>query len=312
MNILNLGSLNIDKTYSVEHYAEAGETIQAKAYGEFCGGKGLNQSIALARAGAQVFHAGCVGPDGGILLDALAAAGVRTELIRESTEPSGHAVIQVNPEGQNKITIFGGANRNVTPAYIDEVLTHFGPGDILLLQNEISNVPYAIEKGREKGMTVVFNPSPINGDLERCDLRLVDYLILNEVEGRRLAGTDAEGAEGVVEKLGVKYPRAILVLTLGSRGSCYADGKVIFYHGIIPAKAVDTTGAGDTFTGYFLAGIAAGRAPAEAMEYAAMASAISVSRHGAAPGIPNCDEVCLELAQWRKNSENEKGEKKVR
>ena len=312
MNILNLGSLNIDKTYSVEHYAEAGETIQAKAYGEFCGGKGLNQSIALARAGAQVFHAGCVGPDGGILLDALAAAGVRTELIRESTEPSGHAVIQVNPEGQNKITIFGGANRNVTPAYIDEVLTHFGPGDILLLQNEISNVPYAIEKGREKGMTVVFNPSPINGDLERCDLRLVDYLILNEVEGRRLAGTDAEGAEGVVEKLGVKYPRAILGLTLGSRGSCYADGKVIFYQAIFPAKAVDTTGAGDTFTGYFLAGIAAGRAPAEAMEYAAMASAISVSRHGAAPGIPNCDEVCLELARWRKNSENEKGEKKVR
>ena len=236
MNILNLGSLNIDKTYSVEHYAEAGETIQAKAYGEFCGGKGLNQSIALARAGAQVFHAGCVGPDGGILLDALAAAGVRTELIRESTEPSGHAVIQVNPEGQNKITIFGGANRNVTPAYIDEVLTHFGPGDILLLQNEISNVPYAIEKGREKGMTVVFNPSPINGDLERCDLRLVDYLILNEVEGRRLAGTDAEGAEGVVEKLGVKYPRAILVLTLGSRGSCYADGKVIFYQAIFHSK----------------------------------------------------------------------------
>ena len=80
----------------------------------------------------------------------------------------------------------------------------------------------------------------------------MDYLILNEVEGRRLAGTDAEGAEGVVEKLGVKYPRAILVLTLGSRGSCYADGKVIFYQAIFPAKAVDTTGAGDTFTGYIL------------------------------------------------------------
>lgn len=303
MKILNLGSLNIDRTYNVEHYAEAGETIQAKAYEEFCGGKGLNQSIALARAGAQVFHAGCVGPDGGILLDILAEAGVRTELIRESSEPSGHAVIQVNPEGQNKITIFGGANSDVTPAYIDEVLTYFGREDMLLLQNEISNVPYAIEKGREKGMTVVFNPSPINSELARCDLKKVDYLIVNEVEGRQLASTDSQRVGSILEQLRIKYPRTVLVLTLGNRGSFYADGREAFYQGIFPAEAVDTTGAGDTFTGYFLAGIAAGRPPREALEHAAMASAISVGRRGAAPSIPDCDEVCLEIARWRNNSD---------
>lgn len=291
MNILNLGSLNIDKTYSVEHYAEAGETIQAKAYGEFCGGKGLNQSIALARAGAQVFHAGCVGPDGGILLDALAAAGVRTELIRESTEPSGHAVIQVNPEGQNKITIFGGANRNVTPAYIDEVLTHFGPGDILLLQNEISNVPYAIEKGREKGMTVVFNPSPINGDLERCDLRLVDYLILNEVEGAVISKVPESDEEGILKELMSRFPHTRIVLTLGIRGCVYGYKDKVLRRPACRVKAVDTTAAGDTFTGFFMGSILGGNSVEEALETASAAAALAVSRDGAGASIPTWKEV---------------------
>ena len=302
MKILNLGSLNIDRTYRVEHYAEAGETILAKDYIEFCGGKGLNQSIALARAGAQVFHAGCVGPDGDALLKTLAAAGVRTELIRKSRELSGHAVIQVNPEGQNRITIFGGANSDVTPAYIDDVLSRFGPGDMLLLQNEISNVPYAIERGREKGMTVVFNPSPMGGGIGLCDLQKVDYLIFNEVEGRQLAGTDAEDEKTILGMLRVKYPDAVLVLTLGGRGSCYTDGKETLYQGIFPAEVVDTTGAGDTYTGYFLAGIAAGRAPGEAMEYASLASAISVGRRGAAPSIPGFGEVYQEMGRLRERN----------
>lgn len=302
MKILNLGSMNIDRIYSVEHYAMAGETISAKTYGEFCGGKGLNQSIALARAGAQVFHAGCVGPDGGVLLDTMAAAGVRTELIRESGEPSGHAVIHVDTGGQNKITIFGGANCDVTRAYIDSVLVHFEPGDMLLLQNEISNVSYAIEKGREKGMTVAFNPSPIDDGIGCCDLQKVDYLILNEVEGRQLAGTDAEDTQTILERLRQKYPGMVLVLTLGSRGSCYVDGREAFYQEIFPAKTVDTTGAGDTFTGYFLAGIAADQTPREAMRYAAMASAISVGRYGASPSIPGFGEVCKEMARLKEGA----------
>lgn len=295
MKILNLGSLNIDKTYSVNHYAEAGETIQATTHGEFCGGKGLNQSIALARAGADVFHAGCIGQDGNILSETLAGAGVKTELIRKSQKPSGHAVIQVNHEGQNKIMIFGGANSDVTPEYIDEVLEHFNREDMLLLQNEISNVPYAIEKAGEKGMTVVFNPSPISSSIEQCDLRKVDYLILNEVEGRKLAGTDSENPDEILKKLHSKYPQAVVVLTLGSRGSCYMDDKEFFHQEIFPAEVIDTTGAGDTFTGYFLAGIARGKQPGEAMKYAALASALSVGRHGASPSIPAYEEVHREM-----------------
>ncbi len=299
MKVLNLGSLNIDKTYIVEHFAEAGETIQAVTYKEFCGGKGLNQSIALAKAGADVFHAGCVGQDGTVLLEALQKAGVKTELIRTSREASGHAVIQVDCDGQNKIMIFSGANSDVTLEYIDEVLKHFTHGDMLLLQNEISNVSYAIEKAKEKGLTVVFNPSPISSSIEYYDLQKTDCFILNEVEGKKLANTLTEDAEEILRKLRGKYPKAVFVLTLGNKGSYYADDSVILHQEIFRTEVIDTTGAGDTFTGYFLAMIADGRSPEEAMRYASLASSISVSRRGASPSIPDYEEVRRKMSEMR-------------
>lgn len=297
MKVLNLGSLNIDKTYTLDHFAEAGETIQATGYEEFCGGKGLNQSIALAKAGADVFHAGCVGRDGTALIETLKRAGVKTELIRTDHGPSGHAVIQVTPGGQNKIIIFGGANSHVPTEYIDQVLEHFNCGDMLLLQNEISNVSYAIEHAKEKGLTVVFNPSPINNSIARCDLSKTDYFILNEVEGRKLAGTHTEDAQEILRELRKQYPKAVFVLTLGDKGSYYADETTVFHQKIFPSDVIDTTGAGDTFTGYFLAGIAHGRPARDAMRYASLASSLSVSRHGASPSIPDQTEVCRIMAQ---------------
>ena len=297
MKVLNLGSLNIDKTYTVDHFAEAGETIQAIAYEEFCGGKGLNQSIALAKAGADVFHAGCVGQDGDVLLETLEKAGVKTELIRKNQELSGHAVSQVNRDGQNKIMIFGGANSYVTPEYIDQVLNHFNRGDMLLLQNEISNVSYALEQAKERGLTVAFNPSPISGSIGHYNLRRTDYFILNEVEGRKLADTHTEDAEEILLELRIKYPESVFVLTLGDKGSYYADASVMFYQEIFRTDVIDTTGAGDTFTGYFLAGIARGTSPQEAMKYASLASSLSVSRHGASPSIPDHSEVCRKMAK---------------
>lgn len=284
--------------------AEAGETIQAATYKEFCGGKGLNQSIALSKAGANVFHAGCVGRDGTILLETLKKAGVKTELIRKSREPSGHAIIQVNREGQNKIMIFGGANSDISPEYIDEVLNHFTQEDMLLLQNEIANVPYAIEKAKEKGLAIAFNPSPMSRSIEHYDLQKVDYFILNEVEGRKLADTHTEDVEKILQNLRKKYPKPVFVLTLGEKGSYYADDSNLFHQKIFRTQVIDTTGAGDTFTGYFLAGIANGRPPEEAMRYASFASSISVSRHGAAPSIPVCEEVRIKMAERSHETES--------
>lgn len=291
MKILNLGSLNIDRTYRVNHLVEAKETIKAIKYEEFCGGKGLNQSVALAKAGANVFHAGCVGKDGNVLLDELRKAGVRTDYIRQSHGPSGHAVIQVNMEGQNSIIICGGANDEVSVDYINSVMENFSKGDMLLLQNEISNVDHAIKKGREKGLIIVFNPSPINDVINQYELQKVDYFIVNEVEGKKLAELSAEDPEKILERLKEKFPKAAFILTLGDQGSYYSDCSGTFYQKVFEVDAVDTTGAGDTFTGYFLAGIASGKLPQESMKYASMASAISVSRHGASPSIPAFEEV---------------------
>ncbi len=291
MKVLSLGSLNIDKVYSVDHIINPKETIESTSYNNFCGGKGLNQSIALARAGANVSHAGMIGEDGAMLADALRESGVGMELLRTVKGPSGHAVIQIDPHAQNCIIIFGGSNRCITPAYIDEVMEGFEKGDVLLLQNEISGNGYAIEKGHEKGMTVVLNPSPYDSRLDECDYSKVDIFMVNEVEGRLMAGCDSEDPAVIRECLKKAYPNAAFVLTLGEAGSCYFKGSEEYFQPIYPVKAVDTTAAGDTFCGYFLSSMAQGLSIPECLRHASAASAISVSRSGASPSIPVREEV---------------------
>ena len=297
MKVLSLGSLNIDKTYSVPHIVNPKETIESLSYQIFCGGKGLNQSVALAKAGAYVFHAGMIGSDGSMLTDALADAGADISLIRTADAASGHAVIQISPEGQNCIIIYGGANRCITPEYIDSVLTGFEKDDILLLQNEISNDSYAIEQAHEKGMTVVLNPSPYDKNLDGCDFRKVDLFLVNEVEGRLMAECESEDPAVIRSGLREKYPDAAFVLTLGSEGACYFNRDEEYFQPIFPVQAVDTTAAGDTFTGFFLAAISQSLPIPECLRRAAAASAISVSRRGAAPSIPSVEEVDAFLAQ---------------
>ena len=183
MKVLNIGSLNIDRVYGVNHFVKPGETIKTRTYAEACGGKGLNQSIALARSGAEVHHVGAVGADGGMLLDVLKASGVHTEGTKSLSGASGHAVIQVDQNGQNNIIICGGANDSVSKEMIDEAVKEVEEGDIVLLQNEISNVGYAAETAKKAGAKVALNPSPINENLKTIPMNLVDYFILNEIEG---------------------------------------------------------------------------------------------------------------------------------
>lgn len=291
MRVLSLGSLNIDKVYSVDHIVNPKETIESTSYNNFCGGKGLNQSVALARAGADVSHAGMIGEDGAMLADALRESGVRMDLLRTVDGPSGHAVIQIDPHAQNCIIIFGGSNRRITPQYIDEVMEGFDAGDVLLLQNEISGNGYAIEKAHEKGMTVVLNPSPYDSRLDECDYSKVDIFMVNEVEGRLMAGCESEDPQVIRESLKKAFPNAAFVLTLGEAGSCYFKGSVEYFQPIFSVKAVDTTAAGDTFCGYFLSSMALGLSIPQCLKRAAAASAICVSRSGASPSIPTSEEV---------------------
>lgn len=294
VKILNFGSLNLDYVYSVDHIVQPGETISSTGLELFCGGKGLNQSVALARAGAEVYHAGMVGPDGDILLRTCRENGVDTLHIKEVDERSGNAIIQVSEKGQNSIVLFGGANRKNEKAHVDAVLSQFEAGDAVLLQNEINLVEYIIEQAAEKGMIIVLNPSPFDSALNACDLGKVSIFLMNEVEGEQITGESQP--QKILDEIKVLYPRVKTVLTLGKAGAAYQDEAVSCTHGTYDVKVVDTTAAGDTFTGYFLAATMEGRPPEQALEIASIASSIAVSRKGAVASIPYRREV----EEWMK------------
>ena len=289
MKILNFGSCNIDYVYSVDHIVVPGETLSARKMEVFSGGKGLNQSVAAARAGAQVCHAGVIGRDGGMLRQVLEQSGADVTWLETADSPNGHAIIQVSANAQNSIFLYEGTNGMVTRPFIDRVLDRFEAGDILLLQNEISNVPYLIARGHEKGMTVVFNPAPFHESLLKLDLNMIDYLILNEVEASGFFGST--DVDGVLQRKKELCPELKLVITLGKKGCVYADGRQVVMCPAFQVEAVDTTAAGDTFTGYFVSLMADGCAPEDAIRTACAASALAVSAMGAAPSIPVMAQV---------------------
>lgn len=288
MKILNFGSLNIDMCYRVNRFASAGETVDSLALTKTAGGKGLNQSLALARAGAKVLHAGCVGEDGEFLRRLLVESGVDCSFLQTVDTPTGHAVIQIEPNGQNCILLYGGANRTVTEELIDKALDSLDEGDWVLLQNEINNVSLIMEKASQKGVKIALNPSPFAG-VREMPLDLVDRFIMNEYEASELL--DGIPEEQLAQKLTEKFPKADFVVTLGSRGAQYISKSERHYEPVIDIEVVDTTGAGDTFTGYVMAELMAGKAVKEAMLKATAASTLAVSVLGASDSIPRYNEV---------------------
>ena len=293
MRVLNFGSLNLDYVYSVEHFVQPGETISSLSRSVRHGGKGLNQSIALARAGVDVAHAGCIGAGGESLRDALAENGVDVSFLQPVPEMQGHTVIQVSPDGENSIILYGGSNECVTKKQVDETLDSFSAGDWLVLQNEINQIPYIVEKAGAKGMRIVLNPSPFNSRLKEVDFNRISWLLVNEVEAAQITGSADPGT--VWNILHSQYPRLSLLITLGRKGSiaCMRKGNgfVQVPQEAFPVKAVDTTAAGDTFTGYFVAGLMSSMPLKACMERAAKAAAISVTRPGAADSIPRAWEI---------------------
>jgi ribokinase len=287
MKILNFGSLNIDYTYRIDHFVKGGETISASTMQKNIGGKGLNQSVALAKAGAEVYHAGCIGQDGDFLVKYLQENGVNTEHILVGENATGHAIIQLDDKGQNCIIIYGGANTQITTEHIDKVLGNFSAGDILLMQNEINNGRYIMTKAKEKGMIVVLNPSPVtNLDMP---LELVDYFLLNEHEAAALF--HCEEISKITEEMRKEYPNAKFVLTLGEDGVIYIDKDTINKKDAIKTQVVDTTAAGDTFTGFFMATLFENGDVDEALTIATKAASVAISRPGAAESIPYKKEI---------------------
>jgi ribokinase len=289
VQILNFGSLNIDHVYAVERFVRAGETLDTRGYEVFAGGKGFNQSIALARAGARVAHAGCVGEDGRWLVEALEAAGADAGHVVVGPEPTGHALIQVSPDGENCILIHGGANRNVSERHVDAVLEGCAPGTTLLLQNEINALDRIFDGAARRDLHVALNPSPMTDSLRELPLERVSTFLLNRSEGEALSG-EAE-PERVLDALGARFPAAEVVLTLGAAGARYAHRKERLEVAAERVRVVDTTAAGDTFTGYFLAERLRGATALDALGCACRAAALAVQRPGAAASIPRRAEL---------------------
>lgn len=289
MRIINFGSCNMDYVYTVDHIVQPGETLATNGLSLFPGGKGLNQSIAAARAGADVYHAGCIGADGGMLRDILAESGVDVSYLRRVDAKNGHAVIQVSGSGENSIFLYPGSNTMLTKEYVDAVLADFSGGDIVLVQNETNLVKYILEAAHARGMKTVCNPSPFTEALREMDLNTVTYLVLNEIEAKGFTGK--EDAEACIAYFRARYPQLRVMLTLGKRGCVYADAAETVRHPAFSVKAVDTTAAGDTFTGYFLAALTRQQPYSNAVKTASAAAALAVTKKGAAPSIPIMEEV---------------------
>jgi ribokinase len=287
--IYNFGSVNIDHVYNVDRFPRPGETLGSRTYQTFAGGKGFNQSIALARAGAGVCDAGKIGKDGLWLKDLLERDGIDVRFLDVADCPTGHAIIFVNPEGENSIVLYAGANHRVARPDVERVLGQADEGDYLLTQNETSSVADIIRLGAERGLRVAFNPAPMDAEVKSYPLDMVSVFIVNEVEGADLTGETS--AEGIIEAMRRKFPRAATVLTLGSDGvACGGEGTVLRVRAE-EVRPVDTTAAGDTFIGYFLAGVTADQNIEAALTRACKAAAICVTRPGAAESIPTAAEL---------------------
>lgn len=293
MRVLNFGSLNLDYVYRVDHFVRPGETLPSLSRNVKAGGKGLNQSIALARAGASVCHAGCLGEGGGLLKQMLEENGVDTSFLFPVPEMQGHTVIQVNAEGENCILLYGGSNRCVTEEHVSRALGFFEPEDWLVLQNEINCLPLIVRTAYEKRMRIVLNPSPWDQTLESVDFSMLDWLLVNEIEAEQISGK--KEPEMVWQALHKRYPGLSLLITLGSRGSvAYAvrgGGFTTARAEAVRVNAVDTTGAGDTYTGYFIASLMEGKSLEACMELAGRAAAVAVTRPGAAESVPLRSEL---------------------
>ena len=289
--IITLGSLNLDFTYQLPKPLEVGETLSSLSYRCGAGGKGANQSSAAARAGAEVYHAGRIGHDGALLRRTLADSGVKLDFLEEVETPTGHAVVLINDAGDNSIVLYGGANRTIDETFIDRVTSAANPGDILLLQNEVTCISHAMEAGRKAGMRVAFNFAPFDPKLApELPLSLCDFLFLNRIEAGGIAGKS--DVEETLETLSRRFPETELVLTLGPEGAVALTPAGEQFHADSPrVEVVETTAAGDTFIGYYLAAVLDGFDTGRALERACRAAALCCSRAGAAESIPTRAEL---------------------
>ncbi len=288
MSIVNVGSINVDHVYRVAHFTEAGETQTALEYQVGLGGKGLNQSIAIVRAGGDVAHVGAIGRDDSWTPAELEKIGLDLSAVARVDAPTGHAIIEVDSEGENRIVIVGGANQTLRESAIEAALRVDGV-NYLLTQSETNAVEQCFRLAKTHDIPLIFSPAPCDESLRELPLELAKYIVLNEIELMQLAGED--DFDRAVGALKSRCPSTNFVVTLGGDGVEFIGVEDTIVLPAEPVEPVDTTGAGDCFLGYFAAGLDIGLTHIEALERATQAAAIAVTRAGAVSAIPELKEL---------------------
>lgn len=306
-DVVVLGSANLDLVYTVERIPHPGETVLAGSQARHPGGKGLNQAVAASRAGARTGFVGALGDDdaAAVLRSAMDDAGVDTSLLRAVAQPTGTALITVQADGENTIVVAPGANATVDRLLPPEV-NAITASTVVIAQLEVpvDVVAEGAARARQAGTTVVLNAAPAR-PLDDELLRLVDVLVVNEHEASVLAaagpaggapggtpGDPAIAAATLLDRVGA------VVVTLGAAGAVVLTGTTGPHR--LPAprvSVVDTTGAGDTFTGVLAAGLAAGASLSGAAERAVSAASLSTQTAGAVPSIPTAEQVDRQRAR---------------
>lgn len=284
MTVFCLGSINIDHVYRLAHLPQAGETLAALSHAQGLGGKGVNQSIAALRAGADVVHIGAIGQGDAWIEGELLRHGISLEAIARVPVATGHAVIAVDDAAENQIIIYSGANLEQSADLIANTLSTAQPGDTLLLQNETSHQVEAARLGRAQRMKVFYSAAPFALGPLQAVLPFATHILLNAVE-----------AEALVQATGTALtdlPVEAVIVTRGAQGAEWISaGAEPLFVPSFPVRPIDTTGAGDCFAGSLAAALDQGQHPPQALRYAAAAAALQVTRPGTAEAMPTRADV---------------------
>ncbi|WP_278548327.1 ribokinase [Paraclostridium bifermentans] len=291
-----IGSLNMDLVVNVDEMPKKGQTLIGSKFKEIPGGKGANQAVAASRLGGDVYMIGKVGDDGfgQSLLKQLKADKVKTDYVQIEKGPSGVALITVDKNAENSIVVSPGANFELTESYIDKCIDGIKESSIVVIQLEtpIDTIKYALEKSKELGKFTILNPAPavkLSDDI----IKNVDLLTPNETELEILSGVKIENEDDIKKAANVMIEKGVkqLIVTLGSKGSLYLDKDKIEFKKSYKVEAVDTTAAGDSYTGALSVAFSQGKDIDEAMDFASKVGALCVTNIGAQTSIPNLYDV---------------------
>jgi ribokinase len=295
MAVINFGSINVDHVYQVEHFVQPGETLASSHYQRLLGGKGANQSIALAKAGSDVRHVGKINQEDAPFKQVMIKHNINCKYVSCTETASGHAIIQVTPSGENAIVLFGGANHELTNLDIMQALDNAKSTDWVLTQNETNAVDEILKQAKTKGLKVAFNPAPMTESVKTLPHQYIDLLIVNEVEAQEISGCNK--LEQMEDYFRQDWPATEVIITLGKVGVCMLRKDRTITVPAYEVDAIDTTAAGDTFIGFFLSAYSEHCDAKSALTRACAASALAVTQLGAAQSIPDTRQVDHFLAK---------------